>query len=121
MFTKEERSTFPYWFAHWCSYNMTALNLGVWRYKYLFHDIEKPFLRLFLPYSKVQKYHRKHHNHHFDWLERMLWAYEYMLTPKKINELLDEYDYEGNVIDWECNRFTKLEQPRNAEKEYSAQ
>ena len=48
MFDKSQRSKFKYWFAHWCAFNMTALNLGVWKFKYLFHDIEKPWLMLFL-------------------------------------------------------------------------
>ena len=46
MFTKEERSGFKYWFAHWCAFQMTALNLKCWRPKYLLHDIEKPWLSL---------------------------------------------------------------------------
>ena len=46
MFSKSERSSFKYWFAHWCAYNMTALNLGMWKPKYLLHDIEKPWLML---------------------------------------------------------------------------
>ena len=28
MFTKEERSGFKYWFAHWRTFQMTALNLN---------------------------------------------------------------------------------------------
>ena len=54
-FDKEDRSTFPYWFAHWCAFQMTALNLGIWKFKYLFHDWEKPWLRLFLPYKKMMR------------------------------------------------------------------
>lgn len=46
-FDKESRSTFKYWFAHWCAFQMVALDLHVWRPKYLLHDIEKPWLRLF--------------------------------------------------------------------------
>ena len=121
MFTKEDRSTFPYWFAHWCSYNMTALNLGAWKLKYLFHDIEKPFLKLFLPYNKVQKIHRTLHRHHFEWLENMLFAYEYGLTPERVKNILREYDFDATIIDWECNRFTKMAQPRNAYEEYKFQ
>ena len=26
MFKEEDKSSFPYWFAHWCAYQMTALN-----------------------------------------------------------------------------------------------
>jgi len=90
MFTKEDRSTFRYWFAHWCAYQMTALNLKVWKFKYLFHDIEKPWLKLFLPYNKVQEVHRKYNRHHTT----------YKGGVYKI-------DYEAMLIDWECSRFTK--------------
>ena len=31
MFTKEDRSSFKYWFAHWCGFQLTALNLGIWK------------------------------------------------------------------------------------------
>lgn len=94
MFTKEERSTFPYWFAHWCAFNMTALNLKAWKFKYLFHDIEKPWLKLFWPYEKVQKWHRTHNRHHIE--------YE------------GNYDLEAMMIDWECSRYTKTAEPLNA-------
>ena len=56
MFDKSQRSKFDYWFAHWCAFNMTALNLGVWKFKYLFHDIEKPWLMLMWKnYKRVQQ------------------------------------------------------------------
>lgn len=90
MFTKEERSTFPYWFAHWCAFNMTALNLRIWKFKYLFHDIEKPWLKLILKdYTKVQKIHRQTKRHHLEY------------KGKK------GIDCEALIIDWECSRFTK--------------
>lgn len=63
-FTKDDRSSFPYWFAHWCAFQMTALNLGIWKFKYLFHDWEKPWMRLFCKYETVQKWHRSHRRHH---------------------------------------------------------
>ena len=97
LFTKEERSTFAYWFAHWCAFNMVALNCRAWKFKYLFHDWEKPWLRLFLPYDKVQKFHRTHSRHHLEY------------CGKK--------DYEGMVIDWECSRFTKEASPLTAREE----
>lgn len=96
MFTKEERSSFKYWFAHWCAFQMTALNLKCWKFKYLFHDIEKPWLKLFLPYDKVQYIHRTLNNHHLQ--------YKY---PNRI-------DWEAMVIDWECSRFTKEAAPLTA-------
>lgn len=94
MFTKSERSSFKYWFAHWCAFQMTALNLKHWKPKYLLHDIEKPFLKLFWDYKKVQKWHRTHNSHHTEY-----------------NGLWDTY---AMVIDWECSRFTKAEAQLNA-------
>lgn len=90
MFEKKETSTFKYWFAHWCAYQMTALNLRAWKFKYLFHDIEKPFLKLiFKDYQKVKEWHRNHNTHHI----------EYPGKRKK--------DYEAIIIDWECSHYTK--------------
>lgn len=97
MFSKEERSSFAYWFAHWCSYNMTTLNLKCWKFKYLFHDIEKPWLMLlWKDYKRVQKWHREHNRHHLEY------------KGKK------GFDWEAMVIDWECSRFTKEASPRTA-------
>lgn len=97
MFTKAERASFSYWFAHWCAYNMTALNLKCWKLKYLFHDIEKPWLMLFWKdYDKVQKYHRLNSNHHLEYKNR------------------NKIDWEAMAIDWECSRFTKESSPLSA-------
>ena len=98
MFSKEERSTFPYWFAHWCAFNMTALNLRAWKFKYLFHDIEKPWLRLFWDYEKVQRWHREHNSHHL--------------------EYMGVIDIEAMLIDWECSKFTKESSPLTARQEW---
>lgn len=119
MFTKEDRSTFPYWFAHWCAYNMTALNLKCWKFKYLFHDIEKPFLKLFLPYKKVQTFHREHNKHHPEWLEHKLEECIKYYELETVYQWLLQYDYEATIIDWECGRFTKVAQPRNAQGEFN--
>lgn len=121
MFTKAERSTFPYWFAHLCAFNMTALNCNAWKLKYLFHDIEKPWLKLFLPYKKVQEIHRKNNRHHPEWLENKLAKY-YWETPYdvqyEVDNFLKKFDYEGAILDWECCHFTKSEEPLNAHDEY---
>ena len=73
---------------------MTALNLKHWKPKYLLHDIEKPFLKLFWDYKKVQKWHRTHNSHH--------------------TEYKGQWDTYAMVIDWECSRFTKVEAQLNA-------
>lgn len=101
MFKPEEKSSFKYYLAHLCAYNMTALNLGCWKAKYLLHDFEKPWLKLwFGDYSKVRKWHRRHNRHHL--------GYKY---PEKI-------DWEALIIDWECSRFTKLDSPKTARELY---
>ena len=101
MFSEKDKSTFKYWFAHWCAYQMTALNLGCWKFKYLFHDVEKPWLKLFMSYEKVREFHRTNNKHH--------------LTYKGGVEKLD---YEAMVVDWECSRFTKEDAPMNAKETF---
>lgn len=102
LFTKQDRSTFSYWFAHWCAFQMVALILHRWKFKYLFHDFEKPWLKLFLPYKAIQKWHRTHNRHHLQYGEKN--GYE-------------NVDWEALIIDWECSRFTKENCPRNAHDE----
>ena len=100
MFDEKEKSTFKYWFAHWCAYQMTALNCKAWKLKYLFHDIEKPWLELlWKDHKRVKTWHRNHNTHHI----------EYPGKRKK--------DYEAMMIDWECSRFTKTFRVRGAREE----
>lgn len=101
-FTKEERATFKYWFAHWAAFQMTALIHRVWKPRYLLHDFEKPWLRLFLPYPTVQRLHRRNNRHHISFK-----------SPERI-------DWVALVIDWECCRFTKLQCPLSARQTYEA-
>ena len=101
-FGRDERSTFRYWFAHWCSFQVVALNLGLWKFKYLLHDFEKPWLRLFVKYKTVQTWHRWHNKHHL----------EYGLRYG-----FDKVDWEALMIDWECSRFSKEQCPRDCRAE----
>lgn len=101
-FTKKDRASFKYWFAHWAAFQMVALNLGIWKFKYLFHDIEKPWMKLFFSYPTVQKFHRRNNRHHLSFK-----------SPSKI-------DWVALVIDWECCRYTKAECPLNARETYEA-
>lgn len=97
-FTKEDRSTFPYYFAHLFAYNMVALNLKLWKPHYLLHDFEKPWMLLWFkyivrdknPYKKVRRWHKTHRRHHVEF-------------PKKRKHS----DYIDMLIDWECSRLTK--------------
>lgn len=102
-FTKEKRSGFLYWFWHWLAFNYVAWKLNAWELKWLFHDIEKPWLKLFWQdYKKVQKWHRYHNNHHI--------VYGRLHGYNKINWL-------AAIIDWECSRYTKEAAPRTAREE----
>lgn len=89
-FDKSSRSSFPYWWNHWKAYNLTALMLNDWKFKYLFHDIEKPWLKLFISYEKLQRFHRRNNRHHI----------EYKGGYNKI-------DWMALYIDWFCGRYTK--------------
>ena len=102
MFDENDKSSFPYWFAHWCSFQLCALNLKIWKFKYLFHDFEKPWMRLFMPYKKVQKWHRNHNKHHL----------EYGLRYG-----FDKIDWEALMIDWECSQMSKKQCPLNCREE----
>lgn len=95
-FTKEQRSTFPYWFWHWLAFNDVAREWHVWKFHHIFHDMEKPFLRLIFPYRIVQKFHRKYNRHHLEYHR-----------PEKRNWM-------DMVIDWEASGRTKYACPRNA-------
>lgn len=108
MFTKEERSSFPYWFAHWCAFQMTALNLRCWKPRFLLHDWYKPWLRLFLPYSTVQKIHKQNSKHHLEWFNK------HGYTLKNIYR----FDWDSLIIDWECSRFTKEASQINAYRKW---
>lgn len=101
MFTKKDRSSFKYWFAHWCGFQITALNLGIWKPKYLLHDIEKPWLKLLWrgDYKKVQSWHRRHNKHHLEYGLEHGW---------------DAIDWEALMIDWECCGLSKQEAQMDA-------
>ena len=96
MFTKADRSSFKYWFAHWCGFQLTAFNLGIWKPKYLLHDIEKPWLKLLWKgdYKRVQKWHRTHNKHHLEYGLKHGW---------------NAIDWEALMIDWECCGLSKQE------------
>lgn len=80
---------FKYWFNHWFTYQLVAILHHCWRFRFLFHDIEKPWLNLFWTKAKVKDW--QHNRHHI------------IFT--------DNPDYLG---DWECARFTKSDKPLTA-------
>jgi hypothetical protein len=104
-FSKSKRGTWPYFWAHWMAFQMTAINLRIWKFKYLFHDWYKPWLKMFgWDYKRIQKYHRYHSKHHIEYFE----------NPKN---LPCKFDWDSLIIDWECSQYTKVACPRNARQE----
>ncbi len=102
-FDKSERSTINYWLNHWLAYNLVAMKLGVWKPKWLLHDIEKPWLKLFWgDYKRVQKWHKHHNKHH-------------VFSGRRYG--LNKVDWLAAVIDWECSRYTKNASPLTARQE----
>jgi hypothetical protein len=102
-FDATQKSTFTYWYYHWKAYNYTAWKLGVWRLKYLLHDIEKPWLKLFWrDYPRVRKWHKFHNKHHI-----------FYGRLHGINKV----DWLAAVIDWECSHLTKDLAVRNGREE----
>lgn len=96
-FGPDKRGHFIYWCWHWVAFQYVAIDLRAWRPRFLFHDIEKPFLMLlWKDYKRVQQYHRNHSRHHLEY------------KGKK------EYDWLGMLIDWECAHLTKIAKPLNA-------
>lgn len=110
-FGKNERSSFNYWFNHWLAFNLVAMKYHCWKFRFLFHDIEKPWMKLFMrDYKKVQKWHREHNKHHITYFMRQLVIR---------NEIYA--DFLGMVIDWECSRYTKIGSPLNAKDQLEAE
>lgn len=93
--------TFKRWIPHLLAFNKTAINLKAWKFKYLFHDIDKPFLNLFRSNDYVKKYHRYNSKHHVEYKN------------------IDKQDFEAMVIDWECSVITKPDKPLNAVDTYN--
>ena len=92
-FSKSQRSTWRYYWAHWCAFQMVAITLGIWKFKYLFHDWYKPWMKMLgFRYEDIQKFHREHSNHHIEYLQNHNYKY---------------IDWDAMIIDWECSQYTK--------------
>lgn len=99
-FDKSERSSWRYYLAHWSAFQMVALTLGIWKFKYLFHDWYKPWLKMLgFKYETIQRFHRTHSRHHIEY------AFEHSLT---------DIDWDAMIIDWECSQYTKEACPHGA-------
>lgn len=115
-FIKEDRATWRYFWAHWFAVQMVAITVGAWKFKYLFHDWYKPWLKMFgVKYSKIQQYHRHHSKHHPEWLLSRLEKMD--LRRESAYDLFDKFNWEEMLIDWQASKYTKEACPRGAAKE----
>lgn len=112
-FNKKDRSTWPYFWAHWFAFQMTAVMLHRWKFKYLFHDWYKPWLKMFgWEYKRIQTFHRNHSNHHIEYLLNTLFE-----KDSNLELMHTKFDWEELIIDWQCSQYTKSACPRGARKE----
>lgn len=92
----------PYTFKHYCAFLETEKKyLGY--YKYKFHDLDKILMYLIIPWlgvDRIKNIHRKINKHHI-----------------QNNKPAWKCNYEEAVIDWECCRLTKPNEPMSA-REY---
>lgn len=106
LYPESKKSTFGYTFSHWLAFQKTAIKLGVWKPKYIFHDIEKPFLMwLWKDYPRVREWHRKHSKHHYQYDNGEIAPWLFC-------------DYVAMVVDWECSHLTKLDKRLAAYDEF---
>lgn len=85
---------FKEWARHWMSYQRVARRLGVWKLRFIFHDLEKAILILIVGDRVATKVHRMVSSHH-----------------ERNNSIKDVL---GAIIDWECARYTKPSKQLNA-------
>lgn len=88
----------PYTFKHYIAFMKLQKKL-LGYYKYKFHDLDKIFMYVFMPFlgtKKIKNIHRKKMHH----IEK--------------HKNVQDCNYEEAIIDWECARFTKPDKPETA-------
>lgn len=94
----------PYTMKHRKAFDKVCKQLlGYTPYPYMFHDVDKLFMFVLIPFmgkEYINKIHRKYMKHH--------------LSMYKYKNCIEQ-DYVEAIIDWECARFTKPDKPLDAE------
>lgn len=88
----------PYTWKHYLAFRKTE-KLLIGQHLYLFHDWDKIFMYIFLPYlgtKRIKAIHKRRKHH---------------ITEEKSDY---ECNYEEAIIDWECAKLTKPDKPENA-------
>lgn len=105
---KDSYKHIPYTFKHYLAFMKVQKQL-LGYYKYKFHDWDKLFTFIFMPYlgdRRINQMHQLHNAHHPT----------YTVGVDRIKQLKSPscIEFEEAIIDWECARFTKKDKPLNA-------
>lgn len=105
---KESYNHLPYTWKHYRSFlKVEKAILG--EYKYKFHDWDKMFMFIFLPFLGdriINQWHQKHNRHHPTFTVGKDWT-------KQVKSQ-SEVEWVEAIIDWECARYTKPDKPLDA-------
>lgn len=127
MFTLKERTSLKYIFAKWCAFNMVALKLKCWEFKYIFYNCDEFFMKL-LHNNKYHEYHKKHSKHHIEYLNNhspgklnykmlfLTWMANNAINTNNSNNIISSmetimslttivYDVNSNIIKEEFDKF----------------
>lgn len=127
MFTLKERTSLKYIFAKWCAFNMVALKLKCWEFKYIFYNCDEFFMKL-LHNNNYHEYHKQNSKHHIEYLNshspdklnwKMLfltWMANNTINTNNSNNIISSmetilalttivYDVNSNIIKEEFDKF----------------
>lgn len=99
----------PYTVKHIIAFNKVKKELlGNDCKKYRWHDVDKLFFFILLPFLnkyEINHYHQKNNKHHPTYNDNFGYV---------VNKKVKDIDFVEAIIDWECARYTKPDKPLNA-------
>lgn len=104
---KDSYNHIPYTWKHYLAFLRVEKQL-LGKYKYMFHDWDKLFMYIFLPWlgvKRISRVHQRINKHHP--IVTKGGRKIFIKSPKRVN-------WEEAIIDWECARITKPDKPLNA-------
>lgn len=105
---KKSYNHIPYTWKHYLAFMKVQKEL-LGKYKYIFHDWDKLFMFIFLPFLGdriINQWHQKYNRHHPTFTTGENWDRN-LKDPFKV-------DWNQAIIDWECARITKPDKPLDA-------
>lgn len=105
---KDSWNHIPYTWKHYLAF-LKVEKQYIGYYKYKFHDWDKLFMFIFIPFLGerfINQFHQKHQKHHPTYTTGVNWD-SHNKNPNSIR-------WDEAIIDWECARYTKPDKPLNA-------